>query len=300
MSFVTLVMRLLTGQTHADRVVPPTGFTAWLTIVASAAMALLSVFAMAFLFATDRLADRWSTELAQSSTIRISAPQEQVDEQLAKVLTILDQTPGVASARRIEVEEQLRLLGPWLGPDLPLEELPLPVLIDVVETGAGFDSEGLRLRLAAEAPGAVLDDHTRWRRPLIEAAERLRSLGVLAIVSIGLVMATLIVLAATSALSANAKIIGVLRLVGARDTYIVRAFVRRFTLRAGLGATVGASVGAIAISLLPDQGDPGAFLTGLGFQGAEWLWLFLLPPVAGFLGFWSTRYAAFRQLRSLS
>ena len=44
-----------------------------------------------------------------------------------------------------------------------------------------------RLRLQAEAPDAVLDDHTAWRRPLVSAANRLRLLGLL---SLGLIAAT--------------------------------------------------------------------------------------------------------------
>ena len=85
----------------------------------------------------------------------------------------------------------------------------------------------------------MLDDHTRWRRPLAVAAERLRLLGVLSIVLIGAPMAAMITLAANAALAANAQVIRVLRLVGARDSYIARAFVRRFTLRALAGAAVG-------------------------------------------------------------
>ena len=89
-------------------------------------------------------------------------------------------------------------------------------------------TEGLRLRLAAEAPGAVLDDHTRWRRPLVRAAERLRMLGWASILLIAATTAAMITLAANAALAANAQVIGVLRLVGARDAYIARAFERRF------------------------------------------------------------------------
>ncbi|MEL7345244.1 MAG: FtsX-like permease family protein [Pseudomonadota bacterium] len=300
MSLFNEIIRLLAGDARADRVVPPTGFTAWLTILASAAMALLGTFALAFLLATDRLADRWASELAQSSTIRISAPADQIERQLITVLEVLEQTPGVASAREIAPDEQARLLSPWLGPDVPLDALPLPVLVEVIETPQGYDAQGLRLRLQADAPGAVLDDHTRWRRPLIDAASRLRSLGVLSILVIGGVMAALITLAASAALAANAKIIGVLRLVGARDTYIARAFVRRFTLRAATGACVGAVLGGAAIAALPDSGDPGAFLTGLGFQGGEWALLLLLPLGAAVVAFWATRYAAFARLRSLT
>ena len=52
-------------------------------------------------------------------------------------------------------------------------------------------------------------------------------------------MAAMITLAANAALATNAQVIRVLRLIGARDTYIARAFVRRFTLRALSGAAVG-------------------------------------------------------------
>ena len=68
---------LLLGDARADRVVPPTGFTATLTIFASGAMAFLAVFAMALSFATGRLAERWEGALAQSATVRLSAPERQ-------------------------------------------------------------------------------------------------------------------------------------------------------------------------------------------------------------------------------
>ena len=117
---------------------------------------------------------------------------------------------------RHDDEETRALLEPWFGPDLPLEALPIPRLIELVEADPGYDGEGLRQRLAAEAPGAVLDDHTRWRRPLAEAASRLRLLGVLSIALIGAAMAAMITLAASAALAANAQVIRVLRLVGAQ------------------------------------------------------------------------------------
>jgi cell division transport system permease protein len=65
---------LLRPDAQADRVVPRTGQSARLTVFTSAAMAFLAVFALALSLASGRLADRWSSALAQSSTIRLSAP----------------------------------------------------------------------------------------------------------------------------------------------------------------------------------------------------------------------------------
>ena len=55
-----MIRSLLLGDAQADRVVPPTGFTAQLTVFASAAMAFLAVFALALSLASGRLADRWN------------------------------------------------------------------------------------------------------------------------------------------------------------------------------------------------------------------------------------------------
>jgi len=291
---------LLLGDARADRVVPPTGFTATLTIFASGAMAFLAVFAMALSFATGRLAERWEGALAQSATIRLSAPEGEVERQIGAALRILEQTPGVASARVMTRDEQAELLAPWFGPDLPLDLLPVPRLIEITETADGFDAEGLRFRLAGEAPGAVLDDHSRWRRPLVEAAGRLRTLGIVSLVLIGGAMAAMITLAAGAALSANAQIIGTLRLVGARDVFIARAFVRRFTLRAAAGAAAGTALAMAAIALLPPAGGEASFLTGLGFRGAEWAWPLVVPLAAASVAFWATRFAALSRLRTLT
>ncbi|MBO9475609.1 cell division protein FtsX [Shimia sp. R10_1] len=300
MSKARRLSSLVVGDVQADRVVPPTGFTAQLTLFAAGAMAFLAVFALALSLASGRLAARWGAELAQSATLRISAPTEQVDAQTAVALSLLESTPGVASARALSAAEQRELLAPWFGPDLPIDTLPIPQLIEIVETDEGYDAAGLRLRLQAEVPGAVLDDHTRWRRPLEKAATRLRLLGWVSIVLIGAAMAAMITLAANAALAANAQVISVLRLIGAQDDYIASAFVRRFALRALSGSVVGTLVGALAILLLPSSQEEAGFLTGLGFEGVGWFFLALIPFVAVGVAYLATGAAARKTLSELS
>lgn len=286
--------------TRALRVVPPSGPTDRLTTFTAGAMTFLCVFALALSLASGRLADRWSEALARTATIRLSAPVEQVQIQTDAILAVLGTTPGVASFRALDEAETRALLEPWFGPDLPVEALPIPRLVELVEADPGYDAQGLRQRLAAEAPGATLDDHTRWRRPLAEAAGRLRLLGGLSIALIGAAMAAMITLAARAALATNAGVIRVLRLVGAKDSYIARAFVRRFTLRALGGSVVGAAAGMAGVAALPATDAAGGFLTGLGFAGTGWLWPLALPPLAAIVAFLATRRAAFLKLRELT
>ncbi|MDF1729098.1 MAG: cell division protein FtsX, partial [Sulfitobacter sp.] len=113
-------------------------------------------------------------------------------------------------------------------------------------------------------------------------------------------MAAMISLAANAALAANAQVIEVLRLVGARDSYIAGAFVRRFTLRALIGSAVGIALGLGGVLLLPAASDEGGFLTGLGFRGLGWLWPLLIPLLGASVAFAATWAAARRRLTELS
>lgn len=296
----SLLLPFLSFEESAQaRVVPPSGTTARITVLTAAAMSFLAVFALALSLATGRLAHDWGNALARASTIRITAPADQTAIQAEAALAVLQTTPGISNARVVTMEEARALLEPWFGASLPVENLPLPTLIEVTETTQGYDADALRLRLAGEAPGATLDDHSRWRRPLIKAAERLRTLGVLSLVLIGFVTGGMITLAANAALAANGQVIRVLRLVGAKDSFIARAFVRRFTLRGFSGAVLGTFLGMIAIALLPDAQTEGGFLTGLGFQGGQWAIPLLIPVLAAIVSYGATRIAASQTLRRL-
>lgn len=294
------IRALIAGDHHADRVVPPTGFTAQLTLFAAGAMAFLAVFALALSLAAGRLADQWGEELARSATIRIVAPLDQRAAQTDAALRLLETTKGVASVRALTNAEQQELLAPWFGAELVLDALPVPRLIEVIEDSEGMDAAGLRLRLSAEVPGAVLDDHSRWRAPLVKAATRLRLLGWASILLIGAAVAAMITLAANAALAANAQVIAVLRLVGATDDYIAQAFIRRFTLRALIGAGVGTLLGMIAMIFMPSASSEIGFLTGLGFQGLAWLMPLVIPILAGTVAFLATGLAARHTLRELA
>ena len=291
---------LVIPDAAADRVVPPTGLTARLTLFSALSMAFLAVFALALSLAAGRLADSWGEDLARTSTVRITAPPKTWRRAPKLRCGCSRPRPESKSARALDVDEQQDLLEPWFGPDIPVDALPVPQLIDVTETVDGYDSAGLRLRLNAEVPGAVLDDHARWRVPLVDAASRLRLLGWVCIVLIAAATGAMITLASHAALAAQRPVIAVLRLVGATDDYIAGAFVRRFTLRALAGASLGTLLAMAAILLMPDAGEAGGFLTGFGFRGWHWVLPLLVPPLAGIVALAATLSATRRMLGGLS
>ena len=287
------------GDRGPERVVPSSGFTMTLTLAAAAAMAFLAVFVAAVAIGADRLGDSWTEALSGTATVRLVADPVAVGTQSEALAQILDETPGVAASRRIGEDEQTALLSPWLGDELPLDLVQLPVLFEVTLTDEGPDVSELRNRLAAAVPGAVYDDHSRWRTPVAQAAGRLSLIANLSLGLIGLITGAVVALAASASLSANAQVIDVLRLVGADDTYITRVFVRRFALRAGAGAAVGSLFGVIAVLLVPNSEDVAGALN-IGFDGLSWLWPFMVPLMAAIIAYFATRFAAARRLQEVS
>ncbi|MEM9576465.1 MAG: cell division protein FtsX [Pseudomonadota bacterium] len=300
MRFLAELKALIAHDRRTDGIVPSSGFTAHLVILSAAAMAFLAVFALALSLASGRLAARWGDELAQSATIRIVAPADQRAAQTETTLRILETTSGVAFARALDSSEQRALLEPWFGPDLDLEALPIPQLVEVIQEDSGFDAAGLRLRLAAEVPGATLDDHAQWRAPLVQSANRLKALGAVSVLLLAVTLAAMVTLAANASLAAHVQVVRVLRLVGATDGLIARAFVRRFTLRALAGAALGMGFGMISVLLLPSASGTSGFLTGLGFRGLEWALPLLIPLFAATVAFFATGWSARRVMGDLA
>jgi cell division transport system permease protein len=107
-------------------------------------------------------------------------------------------------------------------------------------------------------------------------------------------------LAAHAAIAANGPAIETLRLVGAEDGFITRAFTRRFMLRAVAGALVGSLAGMGLLAVLPRASEQGFFLVGIGLVGWHWLLPFAIPPAAGAVAWAATAVATRRRLRRWS
>jgi len=266
----------------------------------AAVLAFLAVLAVALMLAAGRLAASWQGELAEAATLQIFGPEAQIEEQARAALEVLRTTPGVRSVRMVDLAEQERLLEPWLGPDVPVASLPLPLMVEVEADRAELDQADLVLRLQSEAPGAVYDDHAAWRQPLIAAAERVRLFAAGCLGLAALALAAVVGLAARAELAANGGTVATLRLVGARDGLIRRALTRRPILGAAAGAVAGTAAGLALVALLPRGSEQGFFLTGIGLAGRHWLLPLLVPPAAGVVAWAAAAVAVRRGLRRWS
>lgn len=293
-------LSFLFGDAASDQVVPPKGNAAWLTAFASGAMAFIAVFALTLSLAVGRLADYWSLDLARTATVQIVAEGDDLAAQSEAALRVLRTSPGVESAVIIDKSEQLVLLEPWLGSNLPADTLPIPMMIDVRYGAENPDIDSLILRLEAEAPEAKFDDHSEWRAPVLEASQRLRLMVGLSLVLTAVITVIIVVLSAHSALASNQTIIRTLRLLGARDSYIARAFVRRITMRSTFGAAVGMALAMLAVFSFPAQPESNGLLSGMSLSGADWIYPIFVPILVGVSAFAASRLAARYHLHSVT
>jgi cell division transport system permease protein len=190
----------------------------------------------------------WQSEVAREMTIQVRPiPNRPIDTEVAKAVTVARAASGVADVRPYSREDSARLLEPWIGTGLALEDLPVPRIIVVrLQSGAQPDRAALRAALAQQVAGATLDDHGGW-------VDRMRTMAGSAI-AIGIAMLALmltatvlsVAFATRGAMAANRPIVEVLHFVGARDGYIARQFQRHFL---ALGLKGGAAGGGAAIAL---------------------------------------------------
>ena len=171
-------------------------------------------------------ASEWQSDVAREVTIQIiPAPGRDLDAAVDKAAAAARAFPGIGAVRAYTKEESSKLLEPWLGNGLTLDELPVPRLIVVkIASGAAPDIPQLRRILTEQVPGAMLDDHRGW-------IDRMRAMAGTA-VAVGIVI-LLLVIAATvlsvtfatrGAMATNKPVIEVLHFVGAKNGFIAGRF----------------------------------------------------------------------------
>jgi cell division transport system permease protein len=227
-----------------------------------AVMAILTFLAALCAGAAELVAANsaeWRASVAREATIQVRPlPNRDIEADLATATELARRTPGVREAEPFTKSEAERLLEPWLGSGLNLDDLPVPRLVVLRLDDAGrADLAGLRRGLQAQVPGATVDDHGLWMARLSTMARTVTVVGV-ALVMLVLAAAALAVAFATrGAMAGNREIVEVLHYVGADDRFIAREFQRRFFQ---MGLKGGAMGGAAALAAIAGFGVLGASL----------------------------------------
>src|ERR1700710_2108227 len=228
-------------------------------------------------------AAEWQSDVASEITVQVRPlAGRDIERDAVAVAEALRTQPGIVEVRPFTKDESAKLLEPWLGSGLSLDDLPVPrVIVARVSPGTVLDLATLRSRVAQAAPTASVDDHRAWieRMRSMTGATVFAGIGILALVIIATIIS--VSFATRGAMAANRPIVEVLHFVGAGDTYIANRFLRHF-LRLGLeGGLIGG--GAAMLGFGFSESIAGWFSgTPVGDQFAALLGTFSLRP-SGYL-----------------
>ena len=224
-------------------------------------------------------AAEWQSDVASEITIQVR-PQtgRDLDRDTAAVTEAMRALAGIVEVKPFSKDESGKLLEPWLGTGLSMDNLPVPrMIIARVQPGTPLDLGALRARVTQVAPSASVDDHRAWieRMRSMTNATVLAGIGILALVIIATIIS--VSFATRGAMAANRPIVEVLHFVGAGDRYIANRFLRHF-LRLGLeGGVIGGGAAMLVFGF--SESIAGWFSgTPVGDQFAALLGTFSLRP----------------------
>jgi cell division transport system permease protein len=264
-------------------IVPRASISGRALVAVVAIMTFLASITTGTVLLVSASAAEWQSEVASEITMQVR-PQagRDLERDVTAAAEAMRTQPGIVQVKPFSKDESARLLEPWLGTGLSIDQLPVPrVVVARVQPGSTLDLAGLRKAVTQVAPSASVDDHRAWieRMRSMTGATVLAGIGILVLV----IAATIISVsfATRGAMAANRPIVEVLHFVGAGDRYIANHFLRHF-LRLGLeGGLIGGGAAMLGFGF---SESIAAWFSGtpVGDQFAALLGTFSLPP-SGYL-----------------
>ncbi|PZU82296.1 MAG: ABC transporter permease [Shinella sp.] len=227
-------------------ILPPSNIQGNALMVVIAIMAFLACLTLGAVSMVRATAAGWQSQISREITIQIK-PDDNLDMEKAlnKARDLALTFVGTKDGRIMDDAATARLLEPWLGTGLDINELPVPrlIIITIDETHPP-DFAAMRDLLKAEVPQAFLDDHRTWVDRLVQMARTTVLIGSAILVLVFTAMVLTVVFATRGALSGNRHIIEVLHFVGAEGSFVAQEFQKHFLKISLKGAAAGGILAA--------------------------------------------------------
>ena len=293
---------------NVSPIVPRGSIAGRALVVVVAIMTFLACMSTGVVLLVRASAAEWQSDVSSEITIQVRPlTGRDIERDVASVTEAVKAQPGIADVRPFSKAESGKLLEPWLGSGLSLDELPVPrVIVARIVPGSTLDLQQLDSRIKQVVPSVSVDDHRAWidRMRAMSGTIVFAGLGILALVIIAAIISTSF--ATRGAMAANRPIVEVLHFVGAGDRYIANRFLQHF-LRLGLeGGVIGGGAAMLAFGF--SESIAGWFSgTPVGDQFAALLGTFSLRP-SGYLALaaqavliaaitaWASRHTLFATL----
>jgi cell division transport system permease protein len=243
------VMRLL-SRSEAP-IVPKSSIAGRALVAVIAIMTFLASLTVGAVMLVRAAASEWQSEVAREITIQVRPIEgSDIEVEVGRAVAIARAFPGIVDVRPFSKAESGRLLEPWLGAGLAIDDLPVPRLIVLrVAPDAPANLPKLRQLLSDQVAGAHLDDHRAWmeRMRAVANAAVAGGLGILLLMLIATVLS--VVFTTRGAMATNRPIVEVLHFIGAKDGFIAGQFQRHFLVLGFEGGAIGGGAAIVLFAL---------------------------------------------------
>ena len=277
-------------------------------IVIMSFLACLTIGAVSMIRTT---AGSWASQISREITIQIK-PDETIDmeKKLIEARDLALSFVGTRDGSVLDKEATSRLLEPWLGTGLDIDELPVPRLVIItIDEQSPPDFTAMRAELKRKIPQAYLDDHRTWVDRLVSMARTtvLIGSGVLGLVFFAMVLT--VIFATRGALAGNRHIVEVLHFVGAEASFVAGEFQKHFLIVSLKGSLAGAFLAAALFASLswwqsariatPEADQAAALFGSFTIDWTGYLGIFLTMAVIAALTTITARFTVMRTINEI-
>ncbi len=266
------------------------------------------VFLATFLLCVGISVGSWVAERSSSFegrfTVSIPASKD-APAAAERVEEMLRKQSGIRDVERLNDDDLSALLAPWLGNRHGVEQLPVPVVFEVMlepEAAGKTDYNAIKTSLRSIAPGTELDAQEIWVQTFTRFSTALQQVLIVFAVLATCGLAMMVAFTSRSALKLHARTVQLLHSIGAEDRYVTRQFQHESLRLIAPGAFAGsacaggvfAGLGYFIASL------DSALMPSLAFSSAHGALLVAVPVACCLLSWAVARLIVMQQLgRSL-
>lgn len=281
----------------------------FLQIMISIAVFLFAV-TLSGVLSINTMLQNWNESILGSLTVQIM-PVNHVnrDKALAETLAhqekaveFLGGLPEIEKVTPLNDGQLEKLIQPWLGDGINIADLPMPRIIDVkIKRGAEVDFVKLAAQLAQATPMASIDNHKLWLNKLIKFADGLKMLAMCILALVIMITSGAIFYTTQTSLGLHSYTIGILHLMGAKDTYVAQQYAKRTAILALEGGLIGLAIAIptiFGIASLAQQIE-GGIISEAKLSFEAWGVILSLPLLASFIAMITAYYTVKKTLQKM-
>lgn len=252
----------------------------------------------------------WNQSILGSLTVQIM-PVNDANREKARTETLayqqsavdfLNKTEGVAKVTPLSEEQLKKLIQPWLGDGVNIENLPMPRIIDVkLKPDADIDFMKLARDIAQDSPLASLDNHKLWLSKLIKFADGLKIIALTILILVVGITSGAIFYTTQMSLGLHRFTIEILHTMGAKDTYVAQQYSRRMAWLGLSGGLIGLFFAIPTVFFIASlaQGIEGGIISEANLSFYDWLMIASLPLFSMTIAMLTAYYTVKRTLQKM-